>query len=260
MAKHLTITGGDIIHNIKLGCQIPRVIEAIASQKIIKEAAKEAGIQVEEAELQQEGDKLRFENKLIKAKDTWIWLQKHHLSLPEFEALVYNKVLANKLANHLFSSHVENFFYQHQLDYIAAVTYEVNFDDRDLALELFYALEEGEITFPEVARQYILQPELRRTGGYQGIRHRKEFRPEIAAAVFAATPPQILKPITTAKGVHLILVEEIIQPQLNDQFRQKIIAELFSGWLNKQIDSMEIVIQIGTITNLLTPDEVLNRA
>lgn len=77
--------------------------------------------------------------------------------------------------------------------------YEAVLDDEDLALELFYAIQEGEINFQEVARQYIQDTELRRCRGYRGIRYRKDLKPEIAAAIFAATPPQILKPIVTQK-------------------------------------------------------------
>ncbi len=240
MPHNLTISSSDIIHSLKLSCQIPDVVEAIASQSIIAEAAQEAGITVTPEELQQEGDDLRFAKKLVKAKETWTWLEKHHLSVNEFEELAYNNILSRKLANHLFSPQLEKSFYEHQLDYVAAVTYEVVFEDRDLALELFYALEEGEINFPEIARLYIPETELRRAYGYQGLRYRKDFRPEIAAAVFAAAPPQALKPITTSKGVHLIWVEEVIQPQLDKQLRQKIITESFSDWLKQQFSAMKI--------------------
>ena len=48
-----------------------------------------------------------------------------------------------------------------------------------------------------------------RCGGYRGILQRKDLKPEISAAVFAATPPQILKPIVTSIGAHLILVDEV---------------------------------------------------
>jgi parvulin-like peptidyl-prolyl isomerase len=255
--SNLTITDLDIVHSIKLDCKLSSVVEAIATQKIIHETAQQAGIQVEEKELQEEGDKLRLAEKLVKAKDTWNWLRKHHLSLNEFEELVHNNVLSKKLANHLFSPHVEKFFYENQLDYIAAVTYEVVLQDRDLALELFYALEEGEISFPEVARLYIQEPELRRAYGYQGLRHRKDFRPEIAAAVFLASPPEILKPIQTQKGVYLIWIEEIIQPHLDEQLRDKIIAELFSAWLNQQIEGLEIITQFNCVN--LQPQEELDK-
>jgi parvulin-like peptidyl-prolyl isomerase len=246
MPKNLTISCLDIIHRLKLSCQIPDVVEAIASQSIIAQAAQEAGIKVEEEELQKEGDKIRFEKKLVKAKDTWTWLERNHLSVTEFEELVYNKVLSRKLANHLFSGQVEKFFYEHRLDYDTAVTYEVTFEDRGLALELFYALQEDEITWTEIARIYIQEPELRRTAGYRGARHRKEFRPEIAAVIFASTPPQILKPITTQKGVYLIWVEEVIQPKLDEQLREKIMNELFTNWLKQEIEYLEIVTKLDT--------------
>lgn len=241
MLKRLNISCEDIIRNIKLSCQIPGVVEAIATQKIIADAAQDAGIKVSEEELQQEGDSLRLEKKLVQAKDTWAWLKKHHLSLDDFEELANNNVLYKKLANHLFADKVERFFYEHQLNYVAAVTYEVIFDDRDLALELFYALQEREITFQEIARSYIQNPELRRASGYQGIKLRTDFRPEIAAAIFAATPPEILKPIITPKGVHLIWLEEIIQPKLDEEVRQNIIKDMFSTWLKQQIEIMEII-------------------
>jgi parvulin-like peptidyl-prolyl isomerase len=255
MSKILIISDSDIIHSVKLSYQIPHLIEVIASQKIIAQAAEEAGIKVQEEELQQEGDSLRLAHKLVKAKDTWTWLENHHISIKEFEELVYSKVVTRKLANHLFSHQVEKFFYGHKLDYVSAVTYEVIFDNRDVALELFYALEEGEITFPEIARLYIEEPELRRTYGYKGLRYRKDFRPEIAAAVFAASDLEILKPIPTPKGVHLIWVEEIFQPQLDEQLREKILTELFSDWLRQQIECMKIVTHLESHADLQLQNE-----
>jgi len=255
----MTISSSEMLHNLKLSCQIPTLANNIAVQKIIVQTAKEAGIKINEAELQEEGDKLRLEKNLIKAQDTWTWLEKHHLSIREFEELVYNNVLSRKLANHLFSHHVEKFFYEHKLDYLAAVTYQVIFDNRDIALEMFYSLLEEEITFPEIARLYIEEPELRRIYGCQGVQHRKDLRPEIAAAVFAAKPPQIIKPITTSKGVYLIWVEEIIQPQLDEELREKIITELFSDWLKQQIDYLEIVTQLDVDTNLQAQERVLQQ-
>jgi hypothetical protein len=57
MSNILTISSSDIFQSLKLSCQVPSVIETIAFQKIIAQAAQEAGVKVEEQELQQEGDK-----------------------------------------------------------------------------------------------------------------------------------------------------------------------------------------------------------
>ena len=260
MSKSLTISSQDIIHNIKLSYQFPSIVEAIATSKIISDAAIEAGLEVLPEELQQAGDSVRLANKLVKATDTWAWLKKHHLSLDEFEQLIRINVLSGKLVQHLFSKQVETFFFANQLNYLAAVTYEIVLDDRDLALELFYALQENEISFPEIARQYIQNPELRRAWGYQGIRYRKDFRPEIVTAVFATTPPQIIKPIVTSKGVHLIWVEEIIQPKLDELLHMKIQQDLFYYWLKQQIEQVDIDIQLTDNNDLQPSKEVLPSA
>ena len=96
MFEQINISISDIIHFSKLSCQIPQIIEAIASQKIIEIAAKEVRIEVTEAELQQEGDKIRLEKKLATAKDTWAWLNKHSLSVQDFEELVRNSLISKK--------------------------------------------------------------------------------------------------------------------------------------------------------------------
>lgn len=252
MSDILKISHQDIIEHLKISCQIPSLLEAIATQKIITETAEKANIKIEIAELQQAADNLRLANNLIKAEETWQWLQKHYLSLDNFEEIAHLNILSAKLAHHLFDDKVESFFYAHQLDYSGAVIYEVILDDEDLALEIFYALQEGEISFQQIARQYIQNPEIRRAGGYQGVRKRSDFRPEIAAAIFAANPPQLIKPIITPKGVHIIIVEEIIQPELNEQMRATILGNLFTNWLKEEVNKLEVVAILADEINPLS--------
>jgi hypothetical protein len=241
MSQAITITSEDILHQIKLSCKIPSVIEEIVTRKIIVSATAEADIRVEIEELQKAADEFRLINKLRSANGTRAWLQKYGLSLDDFEELVYINLIAEKLITHLFGDKVEPYFFEHQLDYAGVVMYEVVLEDEDLAMELFYGIQEGEVSFHEVARQYIQDKELFRSGGYRGIVYRKELKPEISAAVFAAAPPQVLKPIVTAKGIHLILVEEIIQPQLDNALRHKIGSDLFDAWLKQQIEEVKVV-------------------
>ncbi|MEO1428218.1 MAG: peptidylprolyl isomerase [Cyanobacteria bacterium J06633_8] len=258
MKNILSISPKEIIHHLKISCQVPNVIEEIAIKKIIDDTAKQAGIKVSEDELQQEGDRLRFTKKLVKAADTWAWLKRHHLALDEFEELAYNNILSGKVAHHVFSDAVESFFYQNQLDFMAAATYEVVLDDYDLALELFYGIQENELTFPEIAREYISNPQSRRASGYQGIKRRNDFRPEVAAAVFAAKPPEVVKPVVTNKDVYLIWVEEIIQPDLNDELREQIITDLFDDWLKQQIQQIEISTSLDSNSdNQASPDSLM---
>lgn len=242
MSKAITISHEDILHQVKLSCQIPEIVEQIVTRKIVADAAAEAGIKVETEELQKAADSLRLMSQLNSAEETKVWLQKNGLSLDDFEELIYNNVISGKLAQHLFADKVEPFFVEHQLDYAGVVLYEVVLDDEDLAMELFYAIQEDEMSFYEVAHEYIQDTELRRKGGYRGMMQRSELKPEISAAVFAATPPQVLKPVLTSKGVHLILVEEIVQPQLNDKLHHQILSDLFAEWLKPHFAEIEVII------------------
>ena len=249
MSNTLKVSANDIIYYIKLACQIPGILEAIATQQIIVQAVAQAGIEISIEELQTAADNLRLAHRLLKAEDTWKWLEKHHLSLDDLEEIAKINLMSSKLANYLFADKIEPFFYAHQINYFGAVTYEVVLDDEDLALEIFYALQEGEISFQQVARQYIQSPEIRRAGGYQGIRRRTDFRAEVAAAVFAATPPQVLKPIITPQGAHIIAVEEIIKPDLDDTLRRQIMGEFFTNWLQQELANIEVVTRLPEYTN-----------
>lgn len=244
MSDVLKIFPAEIIHQIKLSCLVPSVVEGIVSRQIITRKAQELEIKAEPEELQQAADNLRLMSNLRSADETWAWLQKHSLSLDDFEESVYATVVSSKLAQKLFADKVEPFFIEHQLDYGHAVMYEVILDDEDLAMELFYALQEGEINFYEVAQHYIQDIELRRCGAYRGKLRRKDLKPDISVAVFAANPPQILKPILTSKGIHLIKIEEIIQPQLNEALRYTILSDLFSDWLKQQIEQMGVIVEL----------------
>ena len=239
MSQLLTITAQDILEEVKHSGKIPEIIEGIFSRKVINQAANDAGIKVALEKLQEVADKFRRDNQLHSTSDTWKWLRKNGLSLDDFEEIVLHNLLSLQLAVHLFQDKIEPYFIEHKIDYTGVVMYEVIFQDEDLAMEQFLSISEKEISFYEVAHRYIQDPELRGKGGYRGILYRRDLKPEISAAVFAANPPQLLSPITTYKSVHLILVEEIVQPELNEQLTYQIGSDLFAKWLKESISRFE---------------------
>jgi parvulin-like peptidyl-prolyl isomerase len=234
IATSSKISNRDLIYEAKIAGKIPELIQGILRRQVIDRCVREAGIKPTLVELQAAADRFRLLNKLESAEDTNKWLEDNFLSLDDFEYIVTQNLITDRLAQHLFGDRVEKFFYQNLLDYSTAIIYEVILEDQNLAIEIFYAIQEGDLSFADVAHQYIPDLELRRRGGYLGKVGRKQLRPEISAAVFAAKPPQLIKPIT-AVGVHLIQVEEIFQPQLDEQLHQKILTELFDSWLNETI-------------------------
>ncbi|NEP91091.1 MAG: peptidylprolyl isomerase [Okeania sp. SIO2C2] len=253
MSQSMTITAEDILNQVKLSLKTSELTEGIITRKIIMDAAQEAGIKVETEELQKAADIMRFVNKLHSAQETFAWLEKNCLSVDDLEEVAYISIASEKLVAHLFADKVEPYFYENQLNYAGLVMYEVVLDDQDLAMELFYAIQEGETSFYDVAHQYIEDIELRRQGGYRGVLSRKDLKPEISAAVFAAQPPQMIKPIVSSKGVHLIFVEEIISAELDNKLRFQICSELFGEWVKKQVESVEVVTSLESNSKAISP-------
>ncbi|WP_019499245.1 peptidylprolyl isomerase [Pseudanabaena sp. PCC 6802] len=241
MPQTINIAQNDILHQVKLSCQIPALIDEIVTRRVIASAIADAGIKLGTEELQERADRFRLMLQLKSAEDTFAWLQKHSLTVDDFEEMISHNLMAEKLAQHLFSDAVETYFIEHYLDYTGVAMYEIVLDDEDLALEIFYAIQEDEMSFSEAASQYIQDAELRRKGGYLGVVRRFDLKPEISAAVFAAKPPQMLKPIVATRGVHLIKLEELLQPQLDERLRDRIVGDLFRDWIKQETEKFEIV-------------------
>ena len=74
-------------------------------------------------------------------------------------------------------------------------------------------------------------------------------KPEVSAAVFAANPSTILKPIITANGIYLIFVEEIIKPELDHKLHQKIMLDLFAEWIKQQTEQVQVITHIEVSSN-----------
>jgi parvulin-like peptidyl-prolyl isomerase len=244
---HTTISDQDLIYEAKIAGKIPELKQGIMRRKILQASVQKAGLEPTQVELQQAADRFRLVNQLASAEATNKWLVDRQLSLDDFEYMVTQDLLMQKLAEHLFGNQVEKFFQQNLLDYSGAIIYEVILEDRDLAMEIFYSLQEGDLSFADVAHQYIPIPELRRRGGYIGQVGRKQLNPEISAAVFGAKPPQLIAPIITAVGVHLIQVEEIITPQLDEQLYQQILMEMFDQWMAEKIAEMTLTMAASSV-------------
>lgn len=238
MPEKIAISTEEIIQQIKFSRLMPEITKEIASRKIISDTATAENVVLSESEIQQAADSFRLQNNLSSSQATLNWLEKYSLSIEEFEQLVYYNSLSLKLAQHLYSDRVEAYFYEHQLDYTEAVIHEIVLADFDLGMELFYGIQEQEFSFWDVAHQYIQEPELRYSSGYRGCLKRNQLKPEISMAVFAANPPQVLKPIVVNKQTYLIFVSQITQPKLDSKMRYLIVSDLFNQWLQEQVKQL----------------------
>ncbi|WP_342351259.1 peptidylprolyl isomerase [Planktothrix agardhii] len=226
----------EIIGFLKQNLEFKQFYQKILFQKVINQVAEERAITVTAEEIQSQANQQRHEKRLEKAADTLAWLADQMITSDDWEAGIREHLLAQKLAESLFAKDVEKYFIQNRLNFEQVSLYQIIVPYERLARELFYQIEEEEISFYHAAHLYDIDPRRREQCGYEGKLYRWGLKADFAAIVFGSNPGEILSPVKTDQGYHLILVEEFIQAELTPQRYQEILQKLFKDWLASELN------------------------
>ena len=236
--NNLNIDNSEINDYLKQKLKLKQTCNEILYQRIIVEAASSRNITVTDKEIEAEANKVRCSLRLEKASDTLAWLSDNFLDPDGWEIAITNLLLSQKLASHLFSAQVEPYFAQNKLDFDRFILYQLVVPYEKLAQELFYQIEEEEISFYQAAHLYDIDRKRRYVCGYEGEVHRWNYHPDITAAIFK-TPVvigELIGPLKSESGYHLFKIEDYMPAQLTTEIKQEIIDELFMGWLNSELN------------------------
>jgi len=230
------IEASEIIELLRQELQLKTFTQKVLQKKVIEKAARERGLTVTPEEIQVVGDQLRREKRLEKAADTIAWLADQMISVEDLEAGICDRILTQKLAEHLFSKEVEKVFVQNKLQFDQIIFYQIVVTKPQLAQELFYQIQEGEISFFDAAHLYDIDENRRHLCGCEGKVYRWGLKPDIAVAVFSAQPGEVIRPIQTDRGYHLCMVEKFLPAELTPQRYQEILHNLFNEWLSNEVN------------------------
>ncbi|MEG4197518.1 peptidylprolyl isomerase [Microcoleus sp. Pol12A5] len=232
------IEASEIIALLRQEMQLKTFSQKVLQKKVIEKAARERGLTVTPDEIQAVGDQLRREKRLEKAADTIAWLVDQMISVEDLEAGIRDRLLAQKLAEHLFSKEVEKIFVQNKLQFDQIILYQIVVANPQLAQELFYQIQEGEISFFDAAHLYDIDENRRHLCGCAGKVYRWGLKPDIAVAVFSAKPGEVIRQIETELGYHLFLVEKFLPAELTPERYQEILQNLFNEWLANEVNHL----------------------
>ena len=236
--NNIKIAPAEINNYLKGQLKLKTVCNEILCQKIIEKATAARNIKITEAEIEVEANKIRSALRLEKAADTLAWLDDNLIDPEEWGNAIRNDLLRKKLAECLFDPQVDAYFAENRLNFDRFVLYQLVVPYEKLAQELFYQIEEEEISFYQAVHLYDIDPKRRYLCGYEGEVHRWDYEPDIAAVIFK-TPVAIgdlIEPIVSQKGYHLFKIEDYFPAQLTPKIRQDIINNLFGQWLNSELN------------------------
>ena len=158
------------------------------------------------------------------------------MTVEDWEMGLRDRLLTQKLKEALFARDVERVFAESRLDFDRVDLYRLRVPYQPLCQELFYQIEEGEISFYEAAHLYNIDEQRRLRCGYEGRLQRWNFEPEVAATIFGEAPGHVLGPFASAQGYDLLMSANFLFSELNDETRNTILDRLFQEWLESELN------------------------
>lgn len=222
----------EIIDFLRRDLRLKAIYHEVIYQKIINQAAQEYSLSISGEEIQRELDRFRYEKRFSHPADLLAWLESELATLSDLEQRIHERLLAQKLAQHLFDSQIKAFFAQHYRDFEQVLLYKITVPYESLAYEIFYQIEEEEISFYEAAHLYNNDEKHRLQCGFEGKQQRRMFDTELAERLFNTTAGQIIGPLASSENSYeLFLVDEFISPELTPELYDEILEHLFNEWL-----------------------------
>ena len=222
------------------------LLERIISDYLVLEYAKEAGIQVGDAELNYQARKFLTDYKDGALKEIVL---RESIDLEQWRRRLHRQLTIEKVAQQVTRSvapptheELKRYFEEHHQDFTtpSMVRFrQIVCLSKEAAREAMRKLKKGH-EFEEVARQYSIAPEAKE-GGQVGWVPKGSLDPSMDNALFSLKVGQISSVVRTPYGYHIFQVLEKRKGtkkdliQVIDQIEEKLFAkkkaEFFSQWV-----------------------------
>jgi parvulin-like peptidyl-prolyl isomerase len=235
----------EFIRTLKLTGQYDGLVEQLVRDRLTVQAAKKAGIQVSEPEIQERADQFRRVRSLHRASQTNKYLDGLRVSLDEFEAFISDSLYQEKMMLRVCSDQaVESYFKLNSPKFDSIEISHMLLDAEGKAKEMMSVLNDDPDSFEAMAREHSIA-DTRERGGVIGKVLRGSLRADVESKVFNATVGDLLGPFTSSdRSVFEIFRINVRHPaKLDDNTRTEIKRVLREDWLRAR--AQEHVIEAG---------------
>jgi parvulin-like peptidyl-prolyl isomerase len=228
------ISDAEIITYLRHSYKFGEILDLAAENALVVRLCEQFGIQVTDEEWQTAGDAFRLEHKLLGIKETQDWLKQQRISVEDWSEGIRLELLKQKLKEHLFGANVDLHYISSRDQYRRVALSQILVLDREQALSITRSLKEENVSFCALALEHSQGKQSHENGGFVGVRYLTEFLPEIIQAINNAPVGEIIGPIQTKLGYHILRVEKWFPTQMNKSVREQILSYLWQIWLKEQ--------------------------
>ncbi len=210
-------------------------IAALAAQDaLVVRTCEQLHLTVTDEEWQAAGDAFRLEHRLFGSHETLQWLTQQRISVEEWSYGIKVELLRQKLKEHLFGAAVDSHYLSHRDNFRRVALSQILVTDLAEALRIKQILQEGRASFCALALDYSKGKQSQQQGGFVGVQFLIELLPEIQQAIAQVQEGELVGPVSTRLGHHILRIEKWFPTGLDNPAREQILAAFFQQWVQEQ--------------------------
>lgn len=225
-------TDAEILAYLRRSGKLTEIAALAERDVVILTICEQLGITISDAEWQAAGDAFRLERQLWGTSETLAWLKQQRLKIQEWSQGIRVALLEKKLKQHLFGATVDSTYISNQHNYRRVALSQILVFDLTTAEKIVQTLQAGSASFCASALEYSQGKLSQGNGGFVGLRFLVELLPEIVTAITDTEEGEVIGPIQTKLGYHILRVEKWFSSELNQSVREQIMDMMFKVWLN----------------------------
>ncbi|NEO81243.1 peptidylprolyl isomerase [Moorena sp. SIO4G3] len=227
-------TDADIIAYLRRSRKFGEISTLAEQDALILNLCEEFSITVSDQEWQAAGDAFRVEHKLLGVTETNSWFSQQKITVEEWSEGIKVQLLTKKLKEHLFGGAVDGDYLSNRENYRRVALSQILVVDLAQALKIVKALRYDNASFCALALEHSKGKQSQDNGGFVGIRFLVELSQDIAKGIYDAKEGEVIGPIQTKLGYHILRVEKWFPTELSESVREAILESLFQNWLQEQ--------------------------
>jgi len=227
------VDAGEFIRLLKLNGQFDSLIEQLVRDKLTVRAARKAGVELTDDEIQTRADQFRRIRGLHRAADMNNYLDALNVSLDEFESYITDTIYQEKMLEKVGTQRaIDEYFQLNSPRFDSIEVSHIVLDTEGSAKEMISYLNDDPDSFADMAREHSLA-DTRDDGGRIGRVMRGQLKADIEAKVFNAEPGDLLGPFISADGAsyEIFAVTAKHPARLDEDVAAEIRRLLREEWL-----------------------------
>jgi parvulin-like peptidyl-prolyl isomerase len=200
---------------------------------LIENIAKQLNITVLEDEIQEFADAFRKKNKLYGEGETLEWLSMQRITAEDWSKGVYLQLLTRKVKEKIAGEGADYFYLGNRNACRRVAVSQILVENLTTAMKVVESIRHQTGSFCSLALDFSQGKHSRENGGFAGVKLVAELLPEVAAAIEGAAIGEILDPVKSKLGYHIIRVEKWYPAELNE-VRDAVVDNIFNSWVSEK--------------------------